>query len=214
MDIDTAATVGSRDVYVFNGAPGGGVATLANAFQVINNPAPALTSLNPDTGTVLQQLKLVVVGTNFYDDITRLNLGAGIEVDSMSFESTTRFTADIRVAASAAGGTRQVFVTNEPPGGGISQSLAFIVTAPVTPYPVPEAPVDDAPGIDTVVVFRWRSWLTTGITYHLQVSTSPTFATTVFEDSTITDTLKQVTSLVRGVKHYWRVFARNAVGTQ
>lgn len=213
VDIDTAATVGNRDVYVFNGAPGGGVATLANAFQVIDNPKPGLTSLNPSTGTVLQQLKLVVVGTNFYDDITRLNMGAGIEVDSMSFDSTTQLTATIQIAASAAGGTRQVFVSNEPPGGGISQSLTFIVTAPVTPYPVPEAPVEDAPGIDTVVVFRWHSWLATGITYHLQVSTSSTFTTTVVDDSTIADTLKQVTSLARGVKHYWRVFARNAVGT-
>ncbi len=212
VDIDTAATAGSRDVHVFNGAPGGGVATLANAFQVTSNPAPGLASLKPDTGTVLQQLNLVITGTNFYEDITRLNLGAGIEVDSMSFESTTRMTATIQIAASAAGGTREVFVSNEPPGGGVSQSLMFTVTAPVTPYPVPESPADDAPGIDTVVVLRWYSWLATGITYHLQVSTSPTFATTVVNDSAITDTSKLVTSLVRGVKHYWRVFARNAVG--
>ncbi len=212
VSIDTAAATGDRDVYIFNGSPGGGVGSLAGAFVVINNPAPSFTSLIPTSGAVLQRLTLECTGDNFYEGLTSLNVGAGITVNSITFDSSTHMTADVSITGSAAGGMRSIFVSNDPPGGGNSQSISFHVTAPPTPYPIPESPENDQPGVDTVLTFRWHPWPVTGVEYWLQVSTNDAFVPTVVDDSTIADTTKHVTSLARGVKYYWRVFARNDVG--
>ena len=213
ISIDTAAAIGPRDMFVFNGPPGGGMGILTSAFVVGNNPSPTLTSLTPDSGTVLQQLTLVFNGNNFIEGITRVNMGAGILVNTITLDFATQLTANISITSLATAGVREVFVCNDPPGGGISDSVAFHIAAPPTPYPLLESPADAAPGVDTVVTFRWHVWLKTGVQYRLQVSTSETFVTTTFDDSTIADTSKQVASLVHGVKYYWRVFARSVVGS-
>ncbi len=213
VSIDTAAALGPRDVFVFNGPPGGGMGTLSGAFVVGNNPPPTLTSLTPDSGTVLEELALVFTGNNFIDGITRVNMGPGILVNTITMGSATQLTANISITGSAMGGVRKVFVFNVPPGGGISDSVAFHITAPPTQYPLLKSPADAAPGVDTVVTFQWHSWLSKGVQYRLQISTSQTFTTTTFDDSTIADTSKQVASFVHGVTYYWRVFARNLVGS-
>jgi hypothetical protein len=210
--IDTSAAVGTRDVNVFNGAPGGGVATLPGAFTVVNNPSPTLTSLTPGSGTVLQRLSLVFTGSNFFDGATTVYMGDGIEVDTITVTSPAQLAASVRITGSAAGGTRNVYVSNDPPGGGNSGTKTFHVNAPPTPYPVLDSPPDGASGVDTVVIFRWHSWLATGVGYWLQISTTPGFDDPVVDDSTIADTSKQIGSLAPGQKYYWRVFARNSVG--
>jgi len=212
ISIDTAAATGPRDVYIFNGSPGGGVGSLAGAFVVINNPAPSLTSLIPTSGAVLQRLTLECTGTNFYEGLTGVDAGEGITVNSITFDSSTHMSADISINGSAVGGMRSIYVSNDPPGGGISQGIPFHVSAPPTTYPVPESPANDEAGVDTNLTFRWHPWMATGVVYWLQVSTNNTFIPTVVDDSTIADTTKRVTSLARGVKYYWRVFARNDVG--
>jgi hypothetical protein len=213
ISIDTAAATGPRDVFVFNGPPEGGIATLTSAFVVGNNPSPTLASLTPDSGTVLQQLTLVFTGNNFIDGITHVNMGAGILVNLITVDSATRLTANISIAGSVTGGTRKVSTSNAPPGGGVSDSVAFHVAVPPTPYPLLDSPADATPEVDTLVTFRWHRWLTSGILYRLQISTTESFATIAFDDSTIADTSRRVGSLVHGVTYYWRVFARNLVGT-
>ncbi len=47
------------------------------------------------------------------------------------------------------------------------------------------------------------------IWYRLQISTSPAFITTTFDDSTITTTSREVGPLVNNTTYYWRVKARN-----
>ena len=49
-------------------------------------------------------------------------------------------------------------------------------------------------------------------TYHLQIATSSTFASPVFDDSTLADTAKAVTLTGAGT-YYWRVRAKNVAGT-
>ena len=212
IDIDATAALGARDVFVLNGPPGGGVGTLAGGFVVGTNPPPILTSVTPDSAVVLQRLNLKFTGGNFVNGITQVNMGAGIIVNTVNVDSSNRLTADISITTLAPGGMRKIFLSNVPPSGGTSDSINFrIVTSP-TPYPILESPADAAPLVDTVVTFTWRRWLRAEIEYHLQVSTSPAFATTVFDDSTIADTSRQVASLAWGVTYYWRVFATSEVG--
>jgi hypothetical protein len=58
------------------------------------------------------------------------------------------------------------------------------------------------------------SWFTaTGATaYHLQVSTSFGFGTNVFDDSTLSTTLRTVSSLALNTSYFWRVRSRNTAG--
>ena len=213
VSIDTAAVAGPRAVFVLNGPPGGGTGTLASAFVVNNNPSPRLTSMAPDSATVLQRLTLMFTGNNFVTDITRLHMGAGINVNTTAVISATQLSADISITGLATGGMQTVSVSNDPPGGGISNSLALYVAAPPTPYPVLDSPADAALGADTVVTLRWHPWLKSGIVYQLQISTDQSFATTIVDDSTVADTSRQVASLIPGATYYWRVLARNTVGS-
>lgn len=213
ISIDTAATIGIRDLYVFNGPPGGGIGTLAAAFGVSNNPSPRLASITPDSGTVLQRLSLVLTGNNFMSDITRLHMGPGISVESIACTSLTHLSATISIAGSASGGLRQIFVSNSAPGGGNSDTLSFRVAAPPTPFPVLASPADGAYGYDTTMTLRWYPWLDAGVRYWLQVATSPSFDTLIVDDSTFDGTSAQITSLVRGMTYFWRVLARNPVGS-
>jgi hypothetical protein len=48
--------------------------------------------------------------------------------------------------------------------------------------------------------------------YQLQVSTNSNFTTIVFDDSTVTDTLKQIGPLTEYTTYYWRVRGKNTVG--
>ncbi|MGD0337995.1 MAG: cohesin domain-containing protein [Bacteroidota bacterium] len=50
-------------------------------------------------------------------------------------------------------------------------------------------------------------------TYHLQVSTSSSFTTSVFNDSTLIDTSIVVSGLTTSMTYYWRVNAKNTAGT-
>ncbi len=213
VNIDTAAVPGPRAVFAFNGPPGGGTGSLAGAFAVSNNPSPHLTSLSPDSGIVLQRLTLIVTGEGFVSDITQLHMGGGVTINNSAVNSATQLTADISIAGLATAGQQHVFVSNDPPGGGISDTLVFRIVAPPTPYPIVDSPADAALAADTVVTFRWHPWLRSGVVYRLQTSTDQTFATTIVDDSTIADTSRQVASLVPGITYYWRVLARNAVGT-
>jgi hypothetical protein len=82
-------------------------------------------------------------------------------------------------------------------------------TPPVAPTLV--APSDGATDQNTRPTLSWTG--SPGvIAYHLQVSLSPSFSTTVFDDTTITATTSQVGPLQNSQAHYWRVRAKNTVG--
>jgi hypothetical protein len=213
LSIDTAASAGSRSVYAFNAPPGGGTGALAGGFTIGNNPSPRATQISPDSGTVLHRFSVTVKGSNFLSDVTHFYAGPGITIHSMVVDSASQLTADISIPGSASGGSRYVTVVNDPPGGGISDSLLFRIIAPTFPYPATLTPANAATEPDTVVTFRWHPWMKSGVTYQLQISPSPSFDILVIDDSTVVDTSKQVALLSRGVTYYWRVFARNAVGS-
>jgi len=130
LTIGSNAALGVRDVLVINAPPGGGTATLPNGFTVGSNPAPTLASIAPNNGSRLQTFNVVLTGTNFISEVTTVNAGAGITVNSTTVHSSTSLTANLTINAGAATGARNFSVRNSEPGGGTSANRTFTVNNP------------------------------------------------------------------------------------
>jgi len=74
--IDETASLGSRTVAIVNSAPGGGIAILANALDVVN-PMPRITSVSPRRAIRGDSSDIFVSGENFISGVTSLDLGTG-----------------------------------------------------------------------------------------------------------------------------------------
>ncbi|MDP9339588.1 MAG: choice-of-anchor D domain-containing protein [Acidobacteriota bacterium] len=75
-------------------------------------PAPTLASATPNSGAQGQtNLSVTLAGTNFAAAPT-CSFGAGVEVNSCTFNTSTQITANIDVLAGALTGPRDVVVTN------------------------------------------------------------------------------------------------------
>jgi Bacterial Ig domain len=97
-------------------------------------PAPAVSSVNPSSGAQGQNLTSVIIaGSNFQSGAT-CSFGAGITVNSCTFNSATQLTANISISASATTGTRNVTVTNPDTQSG-ALTNGFSVTAAGPPPP-------------------------------------------------------------------------------
>ncbi len=95
---------------------------------------PTLTSVAPNSGAQAQSLSSVVLtGTNFLSGPT-CSFGAGIAVNSCTFNSSTQLTANITISGSATVGTRTVTVTDSD-GQIATLAGGFSVTTAVTNPP-------------------------------------------------------------------------------
>jgi hypothetical protein len=120
------ASPGSLSVTVTNGPPGGG--TSAALTLTVNNPAPSLTSLSPNTANAGgASFTLTVNGSNFVS-------GSVVQVNGSSrtttFISSTQLTAAIPSTDIASPGTLSITVFNAAPGGGTSAALSLTINNP------------------------------------------------------------------------------------
>lgn len=115
--IDETASLGPRSFSVVNAAPGGGIATLAQAFSVVN-PVPRIASISPRKAARGDCPEISVTGANFISGVTTLDFGSGIVLESLRVVSPTLMQARIRIEFSVARCTRTAVVTNRDPGGG------------------------------------------------------------------------------------------------
>jgi hypothetical protein len=131
ITVTPAAAAGIRDVTVMNPAPGGGTATLVDAFRVLGlNPAPTVASVQPSSGQRQSTMSVQVSGSGFLASATTVDFGPGIAVSSVNVSSPTSLTASITIDAAAALGPRAVTLVNPEPGGGTAELTdAFTVTA-------------------------------------------------------------------------------------
>ena len=120
------AAGGTVNVTVFNPTPGGGTSTAATF--TINNPAPTLTSISPNSASAgATDITLTVTGTNFVPgSMVRWNG----EDRTTTFSSATQLSATIPASDLAAGGTAQVTVFNPAPSGGLTDPLPFTINNP------------------------------------------------------------------------------------
>jgi uncharacterized protein (TIGR03437 family) len=120
------ANTGSITIAVVNPTPGGG--TSNQLTLPINNPAPTLTNLNPNTVLVGSAATLVTLtGTGFRpNSIVKVN-GAD---RATTFVSATQVTTMLTVADLASAGTLKLSVFTATPGGGTSTEVNFTVGNP------------------------------------------------------------------------------------
>ncbi len=125
------ANAGTAQVTVFTPTPGGGV-TAAQTFN-INNPAPAIVSLNPNTANAGSSgITLTVNGTGFINgSVVRWNGNNR----TTTFVSATQLTAQIPATDLTSAGTGQVTVFNPTPGGGTSGAVNFTINQAPNPLP-------------------------------------------------------------------------------
>lgn len=113
-------------------AAAGGVS--GHATITVNNPAPTLTTISPDSAAVgASGFALTAIGSGFARDSKITWNGTPL---TTTYVNATELTAsvpstDLLVAASI-----PVTVTSPTPGGGTSNPLSFTVASGVTPAPV------------------------------------------------------------------------------
>ncbi len=121
------AAAGTATVTVANPSPGGG--TSNGLTFTINNPAPAITSLNPASATAGgTAFTLVVTGSGFINDSTVQWNG---NARTTFFISATQLTALIPATDIATARTANVTVTTPAPGGGTSLAATFAINNPL-----------------------------------------------------------------------------------
>ncbi|MBI3195499.1 MAG: immune inhibitor A, partial [Ignavibacteriae bacterium] len=72
-------------------------------------------------------------------------------------------------------------------------------------------PPNDSINIPRKPTLRWYS-SSAALSYRLQVASDVNFNSIVFDDSTLTDTVKMLPSLSYSTQYWWRVWAKNNVG--
>ena len=135
---DDVKNGGTASVTVVNPTPGGGTSNAVNF--AVNNPTPAITSLDPpSTFNTLPAFNLMVNGTGFVpNSVVRWN-GAD---RTTTFVSSSKLTAQISAADIATDGTAVVTVFNPTPNGGTSNAVNFVIEkltgyeADVSPRPL------------------------------------------------------------------------------
>ena len=180
----------------------------APATPVLTTPANAATGIaiaptltwGTVAGAVTYRIQLSTISTFATTVVDDSTLTVGTKAITGLANSTVYFW---RANAKNAGGTS---------AWAAAYSFTTVIAAPAT-APTLSTPANAATGISITPTLTW-STVAGAATYHIQLSTVSTFATTVVDDSTLTVGTKTISpALTVNVTYYWRVNANNAGGT-
>ncbi|MBI4548545.1 MAG: T9SS type A sorting domain-containing protein [Ignavibacteriae bacterium] len=130
------------------------------------------------------------------------------------------FTPDITSFSLPGANSRKVNIAFNPLSVGLKTATLTItsndtahpvVTVALRAYVLPITPTLVSPpnGAINQPITPTLIWTSTGASsYHLQVSTSSSFTTTVYDNSTIADTSRQIGPLAGLTRYYWKVSAK------
>jgi len=121
--ITGGAATGARTVTVTTASGNSGTQTFTVTAAGV--PAPTLASVTPNSGKEGDGVPVTLIGTNFVDGGTTINVTGGVVVLNPAFVSTTEMTAVFGLASGTVG-TRQVTVTTA--GGTSTPAVPFTVT--------------------------------------------------------------------------------------
>jgi len=129
ISINTAATIGSRNVTVTTGAE---VATITGGFSVLTG-VPTLLTASPGTLQAGQTGNVVVTGTftNFQQAFTSVSFGSGVTVNFITVNSLTQLTANVSVAANASVGGRTIQETTLSQNLQLNGAFSVLAGTPV-----------------------------------------------------------------------------------
>ena len=200
-------TTGVRDL--------AGIPLASNYVWTFSTIAPGTPTLvSPVDGAVNQAMNPmmnwnVVSGANTY----RLQVSTTNTFATTVYDDSARTTTSQQMPSLTTGTTYYWRVNSKISGGTSAYSSVWSFTTLGTPAaPVLIAPLDAAVNILTSPNLSWNA-SPGAATYHLQVSTSNTFAVMLFDDSTLTGTSQPINGLAMSTAYYWRVNAKNVAGT-
>jgi hypothetical protein len=90
----------------------------AGSEVVVQWPAPGLTAVEPSRAQRLEVVDLVLTGAHFEDGVTTVDLGPGIDIDTVETNGPGSMAVRVIITAGAQLGLRDITVRNPPPGGG------------------------------------------------------------------------------------------------
>jgi hypothetical protein len=120
------ATLGALNVTATTSSGTSNVKT----FTVSTPPAPALTSVSPNSGGQGNAVPVTLTGTSFISGASVAVNGTGVTVSNVNVVSSTSITATFTIAANATVGAHNVTVTTS---SGASNTATFTVSAPSAP---------------------------------------------------------------------------------
>ena len=209
----SAAKEAPATVAYASGGPDYSVDGMAVLASLSATTPPSTPILNSPTDAAANQLTSLTLSWNtatgaatYHVQVSTSNIFASILLEDSTLVTTSRAVTGLsnsavyywRVRAKNAGGVS---------AWASAWSFTTIIAAPAVPLLT--LPANGATGQSASPTLSWNT-VTGAATYHVQVSTSNTFASILLEDSTLTATSKTITGLDNNLTHYWRVRAKNA----
>ncbi len=164
---------------------GGTFTAIASSPVVTVSSHPTVTSTNPSSrgqGALIQNI--TITGTGFVNGATAAFSGAGITVNSTTFNSATSLTANISIAAGATVGARDVTVTNPDTGSGTGTGIFTVNLGPTVTSASPNMGVQGATALSVDITgtdFSAGSWAAGDVTFS---GTGITVNSTTFNSAT------------------------------
>ena len=177
-----------------------------NKGQITNNKEQITNNKNGKSKEAQTDSPLTIA-KYWYEYSTDSTFATGVVRDS-SLTDTTKVLAGLNNLTSY---FWRVKAKNQTGWGNFSTVWNFttIVSSPGAPTLI--SPVNNATGQALALNLVW-SKITSATKYNVQLSTDPAFGSFIVNDSTITDTIKALTSLNNITSYYWRVRSFNVSG--
>ncbi|MCX6134195.1 MAG: fibronectin type III domain-containing protein [Ignavibacteriales bacterium] len=193
-----------------NSAGSGGWTNAAFRTPTAIPVAPGNLASTPSTSGASMSWALVTGSTSYIVEVyTDFTFTTRVFKDSLASPPSI-----VRTLSSATKYYWRVQAINS--GGASGWTISSFTTSSSLPNP-PSAPTLASPanGTSDVAISTTLTWnaASGGTSYRLQLSTSPTFSTTVVDDSTLGGTSRSIGPLANNTQYYWRVSAANAGGT-
>lgn len=208
-------SVGTTYFWRVNSKISGQTSAYSDVWSFTTIAVPAVPTLVTPLNAAINQS---VTPTLIWNDVPasdtyRLQVSTSNTFAATVYDDSTRTSTSQQVTGLAIGTTYFWRVNAKNLAGTSAYSTVRSFTTIVAPAaPVLFAPTDAAINqpVDPSLIWLAVSGATT---YRLQVSTVNTFATTLYNDSTLTSTSQQVSGLAVGTTYFWRVNAKNVAGT-